>query len=744
MFPTSQTLDGEQRAGEATAPEAELPRASVPRPGPWRVAVVGAGFIADFHLEILRDTEGVEVVAVCDSDRARAQAAAKRFGVPHAVASVEELPSLGVELAHVLVPPHLHARVARQLFELGIGALVEKPLALSSQEARELGRLAGGRRLALGVNHNALHHPSFARLCARARSGEIGRIEHVQVTLSVPLRQLDTGDFSHWMFRSPRNIVFEQAPHPLAQVHALLGRVESCRTSLLATRELQPGQLFHERWSIAARAERGTAELSFAFGQPFTRSTLLVLGTDGALEADLHHGLLWGEIKTPFLDFWNSFLAGRRRGGEIRRDAWRALRGYLGFTLGLGERRDAFFAGMRASIRSFYAELRAGRPAPIGAEDGAQVLEWCEAITRELPDAHAPEPELPSAGPVRPGEIVVLGATGFIGQRTVSALLAKGLPVTAVVRRTHSLPSALVCAARDGRARLVRGSLEDPAALRAAVRGAKCVLQLATGGGSSWEAIEAAMVRGSLAVGEACIDEKVERFVYVSSIAALYLGPDFGAGVIEDSAPVDPRPQSRALYARGKIAAENALSELRRRRGLPLVIVRPGVVLGRGTALQHSGLGLWVRDNHCVGWGPGDTPLPLVLVDDVADALARIAAHSGGDLDGKSLNLVANVPLTASEVVGELRRASGRALVFHPRALWKSQAMEIGKWLVKRLGGRRDTPFPSFRDLKSRSLAPRFSSRTARETLGWLPVEDRERFLDAAVRVHAPAPRARS
>jgi hypothetical protein len=64
--------------------------------------------------------------------------------------------------------------------------------------------------------------------------------------------------------------------------------------------------------------------------------------------------------------------------------------------------------------------------------------------------------------------------------------------------------------------------------------------------------------------------------------------------------------------------------------------------------------------------------------------------------------------------------------------------MEIGKWIVKRIGGRRDAEFPSWRDLKSRSLAPKLSCETARGVLGWQPVEGREAFLDQAVRVHAP------
>jgi len=90
----------------------------------------------------------------------------------------------------------------RRLLEMGIGAFVEKPLALSGDDARELARLAAERGLPLGVNHNNLHHPAFLRLIERVNQGDIGRVEHVQVTLSVPLAQLDAGDFAHWMFRA--------------------------------------------------------------------------------------------------------------------------------------------------------------------------------------------------------------------------------------------------------------------------------------------------------------------------------------------------------------------------------------------------------------------------------------------------------------------------------------------------------------------------------------------------------------
>ncbi|MBI5363338.1 MAG: NAD-dependent epimerase/dehydratase family protein [Planctomycetes bacterium] len=701
-----------------------------------RVAIVGAGYIADYHVPILQSLGNVDVVAIVDSHAPRADALAKRFGIARVLADVKELADLSVDVVHLLTPPDTHAALTRLLLEMGVGVFVEKPFVLSTSESRELEALAAKKGAPLGVNHNNTFHPAWTRLLARLRSGEIGRVEHVQVTWNVPLAQLDAFDYSHWMFRAPRNIVFEQAVHPFGQVHQLLGRVKCASTTILSKKELHPGQTFVDRWSISAVGERGTAQIYLAFGQGFTRSTVQVIGSDGTLEADLQHNTLTGEEKTVFLDFWNSYLAGVRRAKSLKRDARRGLVNWLRFTLGFGKREDAFFVGMRESIRDFHAALDRREAPANGGREATEVLEWCEASVAGVPVHGAREPELPAPGPARPGEVVVLGATGFIGQRTVAKLLAAGKPVTIVARRAHSLPSDIVAAAQDGRVRFLRGSLEDPKALHASLAGAHGVIQLATGGGDTWEKVERSMVQGSVDVARAAIAHGVKRFVYVSSVAALYTGGSVPGGVIDDSTATDPKPELRPIYSRGKIAAEKALLELHEKEGLPLVIARPGIVLGAGTAMQHSGYGLWTRDNHCIGWGKGDAPIPGVWVDDVADALARIVTYPKDDLHGEALNLCAQPPITPAEYVNELGRVTGRALYFHPRSLWVSQAMEIGKWLVKKAGRRSGLEFPSWRDLDSRGLTPRFTARLAREKLAWKPVEEREAFLDRCVRVY--------
>ncbi len=699
-----------------------------------RVAIVGTGYIAEFHAEMVKSVPDVELVAVVDTQIGKARSFAKRWGVAHALERIDQLSAHNIDVAHVLVPPTLHVPVTKEVLQAGISAFVEKPLCLDSADGHMLQALAQEQGVKIGVNHNNVFHPAFQRLLKDVAKGRIGKVEHIQVTLQVPLRQLDVGDFSHWMFRSPRNIIFEQAPHPFSQAQVLTGPLKSCHTQILSSRTLGPGQVFHDRWLVAIEGEHASAQFYFAFGQSFTRSEIRVFGSDGALEADLNHNLYCREDKTVHLEFFDTFVAGLRRGAGLAGSASGGLFDYLSNTLGIGENNAQFFVGMRNSIKAFYAGLARGQ-LPVSADEGTQIVQWCEAVTKDVADTPVPDFSFPDPGPARDGEVVVLGGTGFIGKRVVKRLLERGAPVTCLVRRAHGLPPEIIDAAKRGDLRLFRASLEDQTALDKALAGARSVLQLATGGGNTLEEVRTSMVGGTLGMAKAAQRADVERFIFASSSAALYLGADAGP-VISDSVGPDPEPEKRALYARGKAETENALMAMHRDSGFPVCIIRPAVVVGPGSAMQHSGFGMWARDNHCVGWGLGNTKLPLVYVDDVAEAFVEAALTMDESINGRALNLAADVPLTAREVVDELRDCTGRALHFHPRPLWVSQLMELGKWVVKKVGRRPNVAFPYYRDLKSRALVPKLSCELARESLHWTPVEDRERFLDLAIRVH--------
>jgi predicted dehydrogenase len=127
-----------------------------------RVAVVGVGYLGRFHAEKYAATEDAELVAVVDTDAARAREIAALHGC-RALRDVAELRGL-VECASVAVPTALHREVGVALLEAGIDVLIEKPIAATLDEARELVRLADERGRILQVGHLERFNPAIRAL----------------------------------------------------------------------------------------------------------------------------------------------------------------------------------------------------------------------------------------------------------------------------------------------------------------------------------------------------------------------------------------------------------------------------------------------------------------------------------------------------------------------------------------------------------------------------------------------------
>lgn len=703
----------------------------IERSGPLRrVALVGAGHVAATHAEALARLPGVRIAAIVDPVRERAERLAHRFGVPQVLTAPGELAAAGIcEAAHVLVPPPLHAAVAAPLLAAGLDLLVEKPLAASGGEARALEAEAVRAGSVLGCHHNYLFHPAFLRLRAALASGRLGRLRHVASIFALPLRQLETGRLDHWMFRSSLNLLLEQAVHPLSLLDVLLGplRLEDARPG--PPRRAAPGRSIRTHWRLALDGPLGTAQLELALGAPTPVWQLLCACSDGLARLDMVDGRLALELpghRHEAVDRWSragglAFDLLRESGGDLIRAALHQL--------GLGPRADGFFATVRGAVAAFHAGLDRREARPLEAARGRRLVELCEAIAAVAPDPPRP-PRTTRPAPPR-AEILLVGGSGFIGRATVAALLARDRPV-AVLARALDDPSPPL---DDPRVLLHRGDVRDAAALGRALAGVRAVVNLAHAGGlEEPAAIERAIVDGACALFRAAATAAVERFVQLSSIAALWLGDP--RAVVTGATPVDRHP-GRGPYARAKALAELRLAELAARGGPELVILRPGLVVGAGAGPLHPGLGTFNRPQHCLGWNDGRNPLPFVLVEDVAEAILRALEVPG--IAGRAYNLVGGVRWSARHYLDELARALGRPLTFHPQPLWRQHLLEFGKWAVKRMGGR-SVPPPSLRDLRSRGLLARFDTTDAERDLGWRPVADPAVFRARAILVHAEDP----
>jgi len=324
-------------------------------------------------------------------------------------------------------------------------------------------------------------------------------------------------------------------------------------------------------------------------------------------------------------------------------------------------------------------------------------------------------------------KVVVIGGAGFIGSRLTRFLLDEGNTVVVISRSAGARTSD------DPRLTFRSVAVTDAEGISSVIEGANVVYDLSMSGGLTWEEHKKEVVDSAIHVARACQKHGVRRLIYTSSTAALYLA---GNGTITEEAGPDKKPEARSFYSRGKIEAERALLKLYETEKLPVVIIRPAIVLGPGGMLVHGAFGETppASDISILGFGTGKTPLPCVLVDDVARAL--LLAKDAPGIDGMAFNLAGDVRPSAIQYVQWMREATHRNFKFHGRTVWFIQAGEIARWGLKKLGRKPNVTMGSLRDVASNPLSARLDCSLAKKMLGWKPVSDENEFKRQALLSH--------
>jgi nucleoside-diphosphate-sugar epimerase len=247
---------------------------------------------------------------------------------------------------------------------------------------------------------------------------------------------------------------------------------------------------------------------------------------------------------------------------------------------------------------------------------------------------------------------------------------------------------------------------------------------LAVGQAKTWGQYQRNEVDTARMLGELCLAFGIKRLIYTGTIDSFYAGAK--AGTITEATPLDPNIIRRNYYARAKAAAEKALMDLHRTQQLPVVILRPGIVIGPGGNAFHWGVGRF-SENNCEVWGNGANSLPFVLVSDVASALVQAKDIPG--IEGRSYNLVDAPLLTARDYLTILQQMTGQKLTVIYRPIWRFYLSDLAKWIVKLVVHHPDRiRLPSYHDWESRTQKADFNCDRARSELGWAPSSDRERL----------------
>jgi predicted dehydrogenase len=125
-----------------------------------RVAVIGVGHLGKHHARILSSLPGVALVAVVDTNRARAEEIAAANGTRAAFDFHDVLG--GVDAVSVAVPTEAHRDIAIAFLNAGVPVLVEKPIARSLREADDMIEAAADAGVILAVGQTERFNPALA------------------------------------------------------------------------------------------------------------------------------------------------------------------------------------------------------------------------------------------------------------------------------------------------------------------------------------------------------------------------------------------------------------------------------------------------------------------------------------------------------------------------------------------------------------------------------------------------------
>jgi myo-inositol 2-dehydrogenase / D-chiro-inositol 1-dehydrogenase len=329
-----------------------------------KVALLGAGFIADIHIESYhRFIPDAEVVAVYSRDPQRAKAFAGKHGIARWYGDLEKtISESGCEVVDICIPNALHHRAVLAAAAAGKHVIIEKPLCMTLEEADEMIGACQAAQRKLMYAEELCFAPKYERVRKLVTENAIGTIYH--------MRQCEkhSGPHSAWFYdieQSGGGALMDMGCHGLAWFRWMLG---GRPRALSVFAQMQTGLLHKGR----TRAEEnsicmvefeggavGVAENSWAkHGGMDDR--VEVYGTGGVVYADLFMG--------------NSALTYSEKGYGYAMEKAGSTQGWT-FTVF----EEAFNQGYPQELKHFIECVREDKEPLVTAEDGRAVLEMMYA-----------------------------------------------------------------------------------------------------------------------------------------------------------------------------------------------------------------------------------------------------------------------------------------------------------------------------------------------------------------------------
>jgi len=143
-----------------------------------RIGIVGLGWVSQiFHIPILKKLEDVEIVALCDKDKARARMIAEKFNISRSYTDYQQmLQKEEMDAVDVCTSTNAHLPITLAALEAGKNVFVEKPIARHYNEAVQMADSARLHKKNLMVGMNNRFRPDTMILKSFIEKGELGKL----------------------------------------------------------------------------------------------------------------------------------------------------------------------------------------------------------------------------------------------------------------------------------------------------------------------------------------------------------------------------------------------------------------------------------------------------------------------------------------------------------------------------------------------------------------------------------------
>lgn len=249
-----------------------------------RFAVIGTGFWARFQIAAWKELEGIELVALYNRTRAKAEAMAKEFGVANVYDDVEELlDKETLDFVDIITDVGTHAAFTEAAAKRGIPVICQKPLAAKLPEAEQMLKHCQQRNVSLYVHENWRWQAPIRKLKSILDENVIGKPFKARVSFCSAFPVFENQPF---LAELDEFILTDIGSHILDVCRFLFGEVE---TLLCHVATVNPNIKGEDVANVLMKMESGLscyAEMSYASllaYEAFPQTFILIEGERGSL-----------------------------------------------------------------------------------------------------------------------------------------------------------------------------------------------------------------------------------------------------------------------------------------------------------------------------------------------------------------------------------------------------------------------------------------------------------------------------